>query len=65
MRGRIDHAAEARKRIVCCFERLDSPAKRAYGDPGAGSHYQGQSGPTISAREDELHRRGPDSPARW
>ena len=48
-----------------CFERLDSPAKRAYGDPGAGSHYQGQSGPTISAREDELHRRGPDSPARW
>lgn len=37
-----------------CFERLDTPAERAYGDPGVGSRYQGQFGPTIPAREGEL-----------
>jgi dCTP deaminase len=30
------------------FEQLTSPAERPYGHPELGSHYQGQSGPTIS-----------------
>jgi len=31
-----------------CFFRLSSPAMNPYGSPGAGSHYQGQRGPTPS-----------------
>jgi len=31
-----------------CFFRLSSPAAKPYGSPGAGSHYQGQRGPTPS-----------------
>jgi len=31
-----------------CFFRLSSPAVKPYGSPGAGSHYQGQRGPTPS-----------------
>jgi len=31
-----------------CFFRLSSPAARPYGSAGAGSHYQGQRGPTPS-----------------
>lgn len=31
-----------------CFEFLDAPAERLYGDRELGSHYQGQEGPTPS-----------------
>lgn len=31
-----------------CFFRLSSPAEHPYGSSGAGSHYQGQRGPTAS-----------------
>jgi dCTP deaminase len=31
-----------------CFEFLDAPAARLYGDSSLGSHYQGQKGPTPS-----------------
>jgi len=31
-----------------CFFRLSSPAEHPYGSAGAGSHYQGQRGPTPS-----------------
>lgn len=30
------------------FTQMSSPAKRPYGSPGLGSHYQGQRGPTAS-----------------
>lgn len=33
------------------FFRTSRPARRPYGSPGLGSHYQGQSGPTESRRD--------------
>lgn len=38
-----------------CFLRLSSPAKHPYGSPAAGSHYQGQRGPTPSRYHEASH----------
>jgi dCTP deaminase len=39
-----------------CFFRLSSPAEHPYGSTAAGSHYQGQRGPTPSRSYANFHR---------
>ncbi|MGO4957051.1 dCTP deaminase [Luteococcus sp. Sow4_B9] len=39
-----------------CFFQLSSPAEHPYGSSAAGSHYQGQRGPTPSRSHERFHR---------
>ena len=39
-----------------CFFALSSPAEMPYGSAAAGSHYQGQRGPTPSRSYQSFHR---------
>ncbi len=49
--GPIPFVLEAGRRIAqLIFIRMESPPEIAYGEPGSGSHYQGQTGTTVARR---------------